>query len=296
MDSPIRPVAALVRGRLGRLAGHALSHRQLDDHRGRRRVLDHHRRFGPGIESEAVNLLTSVHYNASKIGRNSRIYVEFTCTDVEKFTASQYTSFILRNFMRDRANQTVLGIFLGIFVYCVVVLRTIRGGDEGEFAPSLAVLFGVVLSLVGIGCLIFFIHHIASSIQAESIIKSAADETIDAIDRLFPDEMGGGRVGRVGRRPRARPGLHGLAADPGAGDRLHPGGRRGRPASLRASGRLSSAWNAGSGSSSWRGTLVAVAGGRSAGRWPRRLVHRRPPAHDGPGRGLRRLADCGHRP
>ncbi len=104
--------------------------------------------------------------------------------------SSQYTSRILRNFMRDRANQAVLGTFLGIFVYCVVVLRTIRSGDEGAFVPSLAVLFGVVLSLVGIGCLIFFIHHIASSIQAESIIKSAADETIVAIDRLFPDEMG----------------------------------------------------------------------------------------------------------
>jgi len=104
--------------------------------------------------------------------------------------SSQYTSRILRNFMRDRANQAVLGTFLGIFVYCVVVLRTIRSGDEGAFVPSLAVLFGVVLSLVGIGCLIFFIHHIASSIQAESIIKSAADETIVAIDRLFPDKMG----------------------------------------------------------------------------------------------------------
>lgn len=47
-----------------------------------------------------------------------------------------------------------------------------------------------MLALVGIGCLIYFIHHIASSIQAESIIESAADETIDAIDRLFPAEMG----------------------------------------------------------------------------------------------------------
>jgi len=115
----------------------------------------------------------------------------FSITIVALSLAStQYTSRILRNFMRDRANQVVLGVFLGIFVYCVVVLRTIRGGDEGAFVPSLAVLFGVMLALVGIGCLIFFIHHIASSIQAESIIKSAADETIGAIDRLFPAEMG----------------------------------------------------------------------------------------------------------
>jgi len=117
--------------------------------------------------------------------------VAFSITIVAlALASSQYTSRILRNFMRDRANQTVLGIFLGIFVYCIVVLRTIRGGDEGSFVPSLAVLFAVVLSVVGIGCLIFFIHHIASSIQAESIIQSAANETFEAIDRLFPAEMG----------------------------------------------------------------------------------------------------------
>lgn len=117
--------------------------------------------------------------------------VAFSITIVAlALASSQYTSRILRNFMRDRVNQMVLGTFLGIFVYCVVVLRTIRGGDEGVFVPSIAVLFAVLLSLAGIGCLILFIHHIASSIQAESIIKSAADETIDVVDRLFPEELG----------------------------------------------------------------------------------------------------------
>jgi uncharacterized membrane protein len=38
----------------------------------------------------------------------------------------------------------------------------------------------------------FFIHHIASSIQASSIIASAAKETIAAIDRLFPEKLGQG--------------------------------------------------------------------------------------------------------
>lgn len=117
--------------------------------------------------------------------------VAFSITIVAlALASSQYTSRILRNFMRDRASQTVLGTFVGIFIYCLVVLRSIRGGDEGAFVPSLAVVFAVALAFVGIGCLIFFIHHIASSIQAERIIQSAANETIDAIDRLFPAEMG----------------------------------------------------------------------------------------------------------
>ncbi len=104
--------------------------------------------------------------------------------------SSQYTSRILRNFMRDRVTQVVLGIFAGIFAYCLIVLRTIRGADQGGFVPSVAVSFGVVLAIGGIGALIFFIHHIATSIQASSIIASVADETLVAVDRLFPGKLG----------------------------------------------------------------------------------------------------------
>jgi len=104
--------------------------------------------------------------------------------------SSQYTSRILRNFMSSRVTQVVLGIFAGIFTYSLIVLRTIRGGDEGAFVPNLAVFFGFVLALGGVGTLMFFIHHIASSIQASSIIASVAQETIATIDRLFPEKLG----------------------------------------------------------------------------------------------------------
>jgi uncharacterized membrane protein len=117
--------------------------------------------------------------------------VVFSITIVAlSLTSSQYTSRVLRNFMRDRMNQVVLGVFVGIFAYCLVVLRTIRGGDEGAFVPSLAVLGGLILAFVGIGYLIFFIHHISMSIQASSIIASAAAETVAAIDHLFPKGLG----------------------------------------------------------------------------------------------------------
>ncbi|MBC6992189.1 DUF2254 domain-containing protein [Hymenobacter sp. BT491] len=104
--------------------------------------------------------------------------------------SSQYTSRVLRNFMRDRTNQVVLGFFVSIFAYCLIVLRTIRGGDEGRFIPSLAVGMGLVLALVSIGVLIFFIHHMASALQASSIVRNATEETEAAIALLFPDELG----------------------------------------------------------------------------------------------------------
>lgn len=117
--------------------------------------------------------------------------VIFSITIVSlSLAASQYSSRVLRNFMRDRMNQTVLGVFVGIFAYCLVVLRTIRGGDEGAFVPALSVLVAVALAFVGIAFLIFFIDHIGSSIQASQIIATVANDTLDAVDRLFPGNPG----------------------------------------------------------------------------------------------------------
>jgi len=120
------------------------------------------------------------------------IGVTFSMTLVAlALASSQYTSRILRNFMRSRVTQSTLGILAGIFAYCLIVLHTIRGGvGEAVFVPGLALFFAFVLALGGVGVLIYFIHHIASSIQASSIIASVAEETIAAIERLFPAQLG----------------------------------------------------------------------------------------------------------
>jgi uncharacterized membrane protein len=117
--------------------------------------------------------------------------VIFSITIVAVTQAStQYSPLVLRNFMRDRANQSVLGIFVGIFTYCLVVLRTIRGGAEGAFVPSLAVVMGVLLALLGVGILIFFVHHIATILQAAEIAARIANDTGHAMDTLYPEEQG----------------------------------------------------------------------------------------------------------
>ncbi|MEO6420868.1 MAG: DUF2254 domain-containing protein [Polyangiaceae bacterium] len=117
--------------------------------------------------------------------------VVFSITIVAlSFTSSQYTSRVLRNFMRDRSNQVVLGAFVGIYAYCLVVLRTIRGGDTAPFVPSVATLVAMILAFVGIALLIHFIHHICSAIQATQILTAIREETSRTVDRLFPDELG----------------------------------------------------------------------------------------------------------
>lgn len=106
-------------------------------------------------------------------------------------TTSQLGPRLLRTFMSDRANQMVLGTFVATFVYCLLVLRTIRYPDEGAFVPHLSVTLGVTLALVSVGVLIYFIHHISRSIQADVLVARIGTEVVEEVDDLYPGGLGG---------------------------------------------------------------------------------------------------------
>lgn len=104
--------------------------------------------------------------------------------------SQQFGPRLLRNFTRDQSNQVVLGTFVATFVYALLVLRSVRGLEDDEFVPLLAVTGGIVLAMASLAAFIFFIDRVVDSIQATTIIAQAAEETHEAIEHLFPDELG----------------------------------------------------------------------------------------------------------
>ena len=117
--------------------------------------------------------------------------VAFSITIVALTLAStQFGPRLLRNFVRDLGNQVVLGTFVATFVYCLLVLRTVRGGDGAEFVPYLSVTLGLSFALASLGVLIYFIHHVAGAIQAENLIAAVAGELDSAIEEMFPEKLG----------------------------------------------------------------------------------------------------------
>lgn len=158
------------------------------------------RLFGAGAEG-ARGMLSAIATSMITVAG-----VVFSVTIVAlSLTASQYSPRVLRNFMSDRPTQVVLGAFVGVYAYSLIVLRTIRGGDEGTFVPALAVLGGVFMAFVGVGLLIYFVHHVATAIQVDYIVQRIAASTRDAIARLFPAEAGEGRPSGDPRTPALRP-------------------------------------------------------------------------------------------
>jgi len=104
--------------------------------------------------------------------------------------SSQLGPRLLRTFMRDTSTQVVLGTFIAAFVYCVLVLRTIRRAEEILFVPHMSVSLGVVLAVVSVGVLIYFIHHVSVSIQANEVAARITKELIGKVTRLFPERAG----------------------------------------------------------------------------------------------------------
>jgi len=113
--------------------------------------------------------------------------------------SSQFGPRLLGNFMRDRGNQFVLGSFISTFLYCLLVMRTVRGGGDvldGIFVPQLSVTIALVLAVINLGAFVYFIHHTTEGIQAANIITRVADALNKKIlseyeeKTLFPDAVG----------------------------------------------------------------------------------------------------------
>jgi uncharacterized membrane protein len=113
---------------------------------------------------------------------------------VLQLASSQFSPRVLRSFTEDRANQLVLGVFIGTFTYALLVLRTVRSefADYSRFVPTLSVNIAVLLAVISMGFLIYFINHIAHSIQAETIIARVTSDALEVVDRLFPEQVGEG--------------------------------------------------------------------------------------------------------
>ncbi|WP_256842138.1 DUF2254 domain-containing protein [Ornithinimicrobium cryptoxanthini] len=111
-------------------------------------------------------------------------------------TSSTYGPRLIRNFMADRGNQAVLGVYVATFLYSLLVLRSIRvlgdtGGPDAEvFVPHLAVNFAVVLAVLNVAVLIYFIHHISDSIQISTIARRVRTDLRATVERLYPEQVG----------------------------------------------------------------------------------------------------------
>jgi uncharacterized membrane protein len=116
-----------------------------------------------------------------------------------QLASSQFSPRVLYGFFRDPFSKRVMGVSIGTFTYCLLVLRAVRTEAEPggtAVVPTVSVLVAVVLGVIAVLAVIAFINHSAHSMEVGEIIRRITEATHEQIVRLCP-ERGKGKKGVI---------------------------------------------------------------------------------------------------
>ncbi len=162
--------------------------------------LQYVRGYHPASPEGASNMLTVI--SGSMIGVASTVF-SITIAAVA-YASGTYGPRLLTNFMEDKGNQLSLAAFIGTFVYAITVLRAVRAVDEtalaaaesagaagavSGFVPQLALLVAFVLMMLSVGVLVYFLHHIPSSIRINAVLADIGQRLLKTVSRHFPERQ-----------------------------------------------------------------------------------------------------------
>ncbi len=102
--------------------------------------------------------------------------------------ASQFGPRLLRTFLRDIGTQITLGTFTATFLFCTLVLLQLRGLTERHL-PQISATAGLLLGIISFAVLIFFINHVAISLQVTNLVFKVGKEINTAVDHDLPDHL-----------------------------------------------------------------------------------------------------------
>jgi len=109
--------------------------------------------------------------------------VVFSVTVVSLTLASnQLGPKVLRNYLRDTGNKMVLGLFVGAFLYGLLVLASIDT-QQDYFVPTFSAFISLAWTIAAIAGLIYFIHNIATMIQADYVIALIGEDLNEVIEK-----------------------------------------------------------------------------------------------------------------
>lgn len=102
--------------------------------------------------------------------------VVFSLTVVSLQLASdQFSPRVMRSFIRDRLSQVVIGLLVGSFFYCVLVLPNVSG-EATDPAPRVSLTIAVVLTVVTVIGIIVHLDHLARGLQVGNVVRKIGDE------------------------------------------------------------------------------------------------------------------------
>jgi uncharacterized membrane protein len=117
------------------------------------------------------------------------------------YASGTYGPRLLTNFLEDKGNQISLATFIATFVYSILVLRSVRAESESAvavtdtgatalpgFAPQFSLLVAYLLIGLCVAVLVFFLHHVPSSIRINMVMQQIGMRLLHLIRETYPVE------------------------------------------------------------------------------------------------------------
>ena len=117
------------------------------------------------------------------------------------YASGNYGPRLLTNFMEDKGNQLSLATFIGTFVYTLMIIRTVRNGNEtapadasntdilAGFTPQVSLSVAMIFALISVMVLVYFLHHIPASIRINTVLEGIGRRLISGIRLRYPSEI-----------------------------------------------------------------------------------------------------------
>lgn len=108
--------------------------------------------------------------------------------------SNQYSPRVVHTLFRDPFNKRVMGLVVGTFTYCVIVLRSVRApletsGISEEVVPNLSVVLAVILGVATILAVVAFIDHSAHTMDVSEILENVRREATEHITQFWHDAV-----------------------------------------------------------------------------------------------------------
>ncbi len=137
--------------------------------------------------NNALNIRTLLSVCATSILGVAGVSFSITIASLT-LASQQFGPRLLRNFMSDKFNQLVLGCFIGTFLYCILMLQFTGSMDIDKTTPFFSMMSLLAIIILNLLLLVFFIHHIAVAIQAETVISEVNNELVTQMNCTFPNK------------------------------------------------------------------------------------------------------------
>jgi len=132
---------------------------------------------------------------------------------VIQLASTQYSPRVVHGLFRDPFNKWAIGVVVGTFTFCLVVLRAVRAPSDGgdPVVPTVSVTVGVLLGIASILIVIAFINHNAHAVDVSEILGVTTQQGLEAVRSTWTRRVGASDADldapSLGHEVLARPGF-----------------------------------------------------------------------------------------